>query len=455
MEGNEKMSIKITKGLDILISGVPAQEIHQAPLVKQVALLGEEYNILRPSLCVAVGDRVKKGQPLLTDKDNPGVFYTAGAGGNISAINRGERRVLQSIVIDIEEEEEQLTFSSYLPEQLTSLSADAIKENLATSGLWGALRTRPFSRTPKLDSTPNDLFVTAMDTNPLAADPVQLIRSHAQDFLNGLTLLTRLTEGKVYLCSSTGAELPSHPSDQVVVKTFSGPHPAGLVGTHIHFLSPVSGRNMVWHIGYQEVIAFGKLFTTGQIYSERVVALGGPRVKQPCLLHTRLGANLQQLTNDLMIPGDNRLLSGSPLSGRVAAGAYAFLGCFHNQVSVLPEGRDRELFGWIRPGGDKFSLTRTLSSCFNTRKRLALTTALHGGARSMVPIGSYERVMPLDILPTPLLRELIIGDSENAQALGCLELDEEDLALCSFVCPGKYEYGPMLRTLLRQIEKEG
>lgn len=448
------MRITIKKGLDLPIAGQPQPYIDQGPVIRQVALLGEEIPGLRPLLQVTEGERVKKGQLLFLDKNSPGVRYTAPAGGLVTALHREARRVLQSLVIQVEEDET-LTFAHYAPEQLATLDAQLIRDTLIASGLWTALRSRPFGHVPALDSQPAAIFVTAIDTQPLAADPALIIREQSEAFLHGITLLTRLTTGPLYLCQPSGASLPQPASTQVVLAEFSGPHPAGLVGTHIHYLHPATLQRPVWHIGYQDVIALGHLLTTGELYTDRVIALGGPQVIQPRLLRTRLGADLTELTTHQLKQGDNRIISGSVLHGTLATGPHAFLGRYHQQVSVLLEGRQGEFFGWVRPGGSKFSITRTTYSHFSPPNSVNITTARQGDARAMVPIGSYERIMPLDLLPTLLLRALIIGDSEQAQALGCLELEEEDLALCTFVCPGKQAYGPLLRQLLTTIEKEG
>ncbi|WP_393947733.1 Na(+)-translocating NADH-quinone reductase subunit A [Kluyvera intermedia] len=446
--------IKITKGLDLPIAGQPDQQRIDDIAVTRVAVKGEEYVGLRPSMAVKEGDRVVKGQLLFEDKKIPGVRFTSPASGTVSAIHRGERRVLQSVVIDVDGDES-VAFSRYAPDELATLSRDAVTAQLIESGLWTAMRTRPFSKTPAPGSEPAAIFVTAIDTNPLAADPEPIILAHREDFNAGLTLLTRLTDGKVHVCQSSGGKLGGHSQGQVTFNQFTGPHPAGLVGTHIHFLEPVSLNKQVWHLNYQDVIAYGKLFLEGQLWTERVIALGGPQVKQPRLIRTRLGANLDELLMGALLEGENRIISGSVLNGTKAAGPHAFLGRFHLQVSVLKEGREKELLGWVAPGRNKFSITRTTLGHFFKKKRFNLSTDTNGGERAMVPIGSYERVMPLDILPTVLLRDLLAGDTDSAQALGCLELDEEDLALCTYVCPGKYEYGPVLRSVLTQIEQEG
>ncbi|MDF2073088.1 Na(+)-translocating NADH-quinone reductase subunit A [Pseudomonas mendocina] len=444
--------IKLKHGLDLPITGAPAQRIEAARPVRSVAVIGFDYHGMKPTMEVQVGDRVKLGQLLFTDKKTPGVRYTAPAAGVISAIHRGEKRVLQSVVIDIDGDEQE-TFAQYDAGQLEALSDEQVRENLQQSGLWTALRTRPFSKVPALDAVPSSIFVTAIDTHPLAADPAVIIAEHAADFENGLKVLGNLA--KVFLCKADGANLPGEKLAKVQSEAFSGPHPAGLAGTHIHFLDPVSTSKSVWQIGYQDVIAVGKLFTTGQLFVERVVALGGPVAEQPRLLRTRLGASLEELTAGELKPGFNRVISGSVFGGRTAQGAFAFLGRYHNQVSCLSEGNEREMVHYLRAGVNKHSVLNIFVSKLAGAKLFNFTTTTNGSPRAMVPVGNYEAVMPLDILPTQLLRYLIVGDTEMAQKLGCLELDEEDLALCTYVCAGKYEYGPILRDNLTRIEKEG
>ncbi|MBA1272730.1 Na(+)-translocating NADH-quinone reductase subunit A [Stutzerimonas azotifigens] len=444
--------IKIKRGLDLPIAGAPAQHIEAARPVRSVAVIGFDYPGMKPTMAVQVGDRVKLGQLLFSDKKTEGVHFTAPGAGVVSAIHRGEKRVLQSVVIDLEGDEE-LTFAQYEASALGALTAEQVRENLQQSGLWTALRTRPFSKVPAIDATPNSIFVTAIDTHPLAADPTVIIGEQAQAFEAGLSVLGKLA--RVFLCKAENASLPGETLANVKTEVFSGPHPAGLAGTHIHFLDPVSASKSVWHIGYQDVIAIGKLFTTGRLSVERVVALGGPVVEKPRLLRTRLGANLEELTAGELQAGVNRVVSGSVLGGRTARGAFAFLGRYHQQVSCLREGNEREMLHYLRAGGDKHSILNIYISKLMGSKKFALSTTTNGSPRAMVPVGNYEEVMPLDILPTQLLRYLIVGDTELAQKLGCLELDEEDLALCTYVCAGKYEYGPILRDNLTRIEKEG
>ncbi|MEX1058136.1 MAG: NADH:ubiquinone reductase (Na(+)-transporting) subunit A, partial [Natronospirillum sp.] len=279
-----------------------------------------------------------------------------------------------------------------------------------------------------------------------------------QDFVNGVNLLSKLTSGKVFVCTAADSVVRNFEggdNPQVKMETFSGVHPAGNVGTHIHFLHPVSAGKTVWHIGYQDVIAIGRLFLSGQLPVERVISLAGPLVEKPRLLKTRLGARVEDLVAGQIREGKRRVISGSVFGGRTALGVLAYLGRYHQQLSVLEEQSKRDFLHYLHAGRKRFSVLPIYISSLLRNKTFNFTTTTGGSERAMVPLGTYEKVMPLDILPTQLLRALIVGDTETAQNLGCLELDEEDLALCTYVCPGKYEYGPILRDNLTRIELEG
>lgn len=449
------MHFSIKKGLNLPIAGEPVQTIENANTVKTVAVLGSEYVGMKPTMQVEEGQHVKLGQTLFTDKKNPSVHFTAPGAGKIIKINRGAKRVLQSIIIELEGNDE-ITFKSYQPEQLTRLSRDDIKQNLLNSGLWTAFRTRPYSKSPLPETSPHAIFVTAIDTNPLAANPAVIISEYTADYAHGLTVLSLLTDGQVFICQTQEQPTINNAAANIETHTFSGPHPAGLASTHIHFLAPVNNHKTVWQINYQDVIAIGKLFTTGHLWVERIISLAGPLVNKPRLLRTRLGANTEDLVRDEVQNIQSRIISGSVLHGHTATNWATYLGRFHHQISVIAEATDREFFGWIKPvGKNKFSALNVFISKLFGAKQLNLTTSQNGSPRAMVPVGIFESVMPLDILPTQLLRALIVHDTDTAQTLGALELDEEDLALCSFVCSGKFDYGPVLRSNLTQIEKEG
>lgn len=450
--------ININKGLDLPISGQPEQTIGVSPEVKHVALLGAcDYLGLRPSMAVEVGDTVKKGQVLFEDKKNPGTRFTAPASGTVVAINRGERRSFQSIVIEVDPEAKGVEFEKTAADKLLDLPAEEVRERLIESGMWTALRTRPFDKVPGVKTSPHSLFVTAMDTNPLAVDAKVVLAAEKDAFNNGLSVLSRLGDFKVYVCHGDGSLPLTCSAPNLVEESFVGPHPAGLPGTHIHFLDPVSESKTVWHIGYQDVIAIGHLFVEGEYYNQRVISIAGPNAKEPRLVKTIQGASVAELTKDEVIPSEYgvRVISGSVLWGSVAVGSFAYLGRYNLQVSIIEEGKMNELLAWLAPGFKRFSASRAFASAFFKPAEYIFNTALNGGARPMVPIGLYERVFPLDMEPTMLLRAIDINDVEQAKLLGCLELSEEDVALCTYVCPGKTDYGSLLRRSLTKIEVEG
>lgn len=449
--------IKLKLGLDLPISGTPSQVIEDARAVRSVALLGGDYAGMRPTMAVQLGAEVQLGEPLFTCKKTDGVIYTSPAGGTISAIHRGERRTLISVVIDVASNEQSREFDRHDRGRLSSLPAEVVRSQMATSGLWTAFRTRPFSKVPSptgAQPSPAAIFINAMDTNPLAADPRVVLKAAPDDFAAGVEVLSCLTQGEIFVCTAEGAPLDTGNAPRVTQETFVGPHPAGLTGTHIHFLKPVGASRTVWSIGYQDVIATGRLFMQGRLSTERIIALGGPPVTRPRLLRTRLGANLEELAAGELADAETRLVSGSILSGHGALGATAFLGRYDTALGVLREDRTRAFLGYLSSGINKHSAMPIYLSRLR-RDKLDITTDAGGSPRGMVPIGVYECLMPLDILPTQLLRALLTCDLDLAIQLGCMELDEEDLALCTYACPGKYEYGPVLRHVLARIEKEG
>jgi len=438
--------VRLRRGLDIPLAGAPQQVIEPGRAVTSVALVGDDYVGLRPKLLVQQGDRVRLGEPLFADRRDPRIVFTAPGSGTIAAINLGDRRSLRSVVLSLARENEAVSFPAHAPAALAGLPRDTVVETLLRSGSWTALRSRPFGRVPLPDAVPRAIFVTAIDTNPLAARPEVVIAEHREDFAHGLVIISRIAACPVFLCTAPGADIGDD-DGRIARVAFAGPHPAGLPGTHIHVLSPAGLGHEAWYIGYQDVIAIGRLFTTGLLWTERVIALGGPPMRRPRLLRTRLGTDLSELVAGELAAGPVRVVSGSVLSGRSAVPPVAYLGRYHLQVSVL-----HEPVAGAPPSRPLFATTglgRLLR-----RRPLALSTALNGEPAAMLPLDAFEQVMPLDILPTPLLRALAVGDSERALGLGCLELEEEDLALCTFVCPSKLDYGALLRRTLTQIERE-
>ncbi len=447
---------KVSKGLDIPLAGAPEQTVHAAAPVGRVALMVRDHVGLKARVLVEPGQPVRLGQPLLAHRLHAEVQFTAPASGRVEAVYRGEKRALQSVVVAVEGGgDEPHPFAAWRPG--ADAHRDSARALLLESGLWVAFRTRPFSRVPAPDAVPHAIFVTAMDTQPHAPDLAVALRGREGDVERGLRVLTRLTDGPVYLCRAAGATLGGAQGaiPRVQVEEFTGRHPAGTVGYHIHVLDPVHREKTVWHLGAQDVARIGHLFATGRLDPAVVVSLAGPQVLRPRLLRTRLGAAVPELVAGELREGPSRVISGSVLHGDVAADAvHGFLGRFHQQVSAVAERPVREFLAWMGPGTRAYSALPVFVSALARGRRVALDTRLHGSRRAMVPIGAYERVMPMDLMPTHLLRALTVGDVEWAEQLGALELDEEDLALCTFVCPGKYDYGPALRRTLSALAAE-
>ena len=445
-------SFKLKKGLDLPVLGAPIQEIEETKETETVAVLAADYVGMKPRLLVQEGDAVSIGSPLFFHKDTPDVMVVSPASGRVKAVNRGARRVLISVEIEVgDTDAAPVDFSSIGD----SATAEGLAQRLCASGLWTSFRTRPYSKVPDPATRPAAIFVNAMDTEPLSPDPLVVLAECADDFAKGLEAVASLSEGKTYLCHETGASVPGSDVAGIEPAGFSGPHPAGLSGTHIHFLEAPGAAKTVWTIGYQDVVAIGRLLRSGHHDPRRVIALSGPLCAKPRLIRTVTGASMAELSrNEIAEDKPARLISGSILSGRLGEGASAYLGRYARQMTLIEEDHKQIPLGWIRPMSSKFAFQPVLGSAFS-KKLYALTSNLNGGRRAMVPLGTFEELMPQDFLPTQLLRALLVMDTDQAQALGALELDEEDLGLVGFACPAKYEYGIALRDCLTKIEKEG
>lgn len=448
------------KGLELPILGSPVQEIEQAPPPRRSAILAADSVGLRPTMHVEKGDDVRLGQLLFEDKRNKGVRYTSPAAGKVVAVNRGDRRALQSVVIELSREERErretsVSFRSFTGRHPSGLTQDDTRELLIESGLWVSLRTRPFGRVADPSVMPKSIFVNAMDSHPHAPS-LDVVITESDAFDRGLAVLCRLTDGSVFVCTKKDSSINVPNNKQVHHEEFEGPHPSGTVGFHIHTLDPVDRLKKIWHVGAQDVVAIGKLFNTGSLDVSRVISIAGSPIRRPRLLRTRLGAAVEDLLKEEVDDCEVRFISGSVLSGRSADGSvHGYLGRYHQQISVLVEGREREFLGWLGPGLRKFSTIRTFLSSWMPQRRFSMTSSMNGSPRAIVPIGMFERVMPFDLMVTPLMRALAMQDIERAEELGCLELVEEDISLCSFVCVGKNDYGSRLRDVLDVIEQEG
>ncbi len=446
--------ISIKKGIDLPIPGmVEDPAIHEFKPHANVAILGEDYQGLKPTMLVAQGDSVKKGQALFEDKKNPGVVICSPVSGVVDSIERGERRRLLSVIIK-PEGDEAVRFEPMSPESVREIDPEQARKRLVETGLWAALRTRPFSKIPAIDSKPFAIFVNLMDSNPLAMNPTLALDGRDAEFRAGLSVLGKLTDGNIHVVHRVNARVPATSDANVDYHSFAGIHPAGLVGTHIHFIEPVGPGKTVWYLDLQDLLAFGHLFLHGEIDNTRLISVAGPGVRRPRYVKTMKGVSLAALLEGNLNDGEQRIISGSVFAGRQTSLQTNYLGAYDRQVVVLPEGRESVFLEFVRPGANSYSRTRAYLGRF-LNKTLPFTTAVQGSPRPIVPFGIYEEVMPLDILPTLLLKALVIKDTDSGVQLGALELDEEDIALLTYVDPGKHDFGAILRENLTQIEEEG
>ena len=442
----------LKKGLDIPIAGQPKQVIEDTKIPNSVAILGPDYKGLKPKMFVNIGDKVKRGTPLFCHKDNPEVPFVSPCKGFVKEINRGEKRALLSVVIEIENIDDKGISITKLHSKEKSIK-EFNKKCLLDSGLWTSFLTRPYSKIPDSNTNPSSIFITAMDTEPLSPDADLIINNDINAFQEGVKRISTLTDGKVFICKKENSNIGINNFETY---EFAGPHPAGLSGTHMHFLDPPNANKTVWSIGYQDVIAIGKLFLDGFINTFRTISVAGPEALNPRLINTIIGASLDDILEGEYSKSEScRIISGSVLSGFHADADMAYLGKYSRQITIIKEDKEKHFFGWIKPQPNKYSVMPVLLSAFSFFKLFNLTSNLNGGRRAMVPTGIFETLMPQDFLPTQLLRSLLVMDTDVAQSLGVLELDEEDIALCTFACPAKYEYGTALRDSLTKIEKEG
>lgn len=465
----------VRRGFDLRLAGAPVAGGGEPELriPSRVALLGADYPGMRPTMRVAVGDSVSRRTVLFEDKKTPGVRFTAPVAGRVAAVHRGERRAFRSLVIEPTGAERAgrggtgPAPGSWSGRHPDALGDDAVRDLLLDSGEWTALRTRPFGRVANPARRPAAVFVTATDTAPLAPDPAAAVAGRSADLRWGVAAVSRLTAGPVFVCSRAGKRLAVGESDQVRHAQFTGPHPAGTAGLHIHRLAPAGRGREVWHLDAQDLASIGRLFRTGGGDGLRLISLGGPPVRRPAFLRVPLGAAAAEIAAPDLAPGpggarsgaappERRVISGSVLAGRTAADAETgFLGRYHRQVTVLDEDRRRRFLGWLAPGTRAVSVSRAFVSSVLPGGPRRLTTRTNGSRRAIVPTAAYDRVMAFEIPPVMLLRALLMEDLERAEEVGALELVEEDLALLTFACPAKNDYGPALRRVLDALEKEG
>lgn len=419
------MDITIRKGLDVRISGAPLQVVGVEKPVRSVAILGSDYPGLRPDFRVSLGERVRQGQPLFSDRQHPQMLFAAPSSGVVSKLELGSRRMLSILVIDAEPEDERHGQDALTVPDMGQ-NAEDIRSTLLERGFWPAFISRPFGRIPDPDAKAAAILVRAMDSHPLAPDASVVLEPQKQNFSRGVELVSRLTDGPVFVCQAPGHELLSAASQRIKTARFSGPHPCGTGGVHLHHLFPASVQNPVWTIDYQDVVAIGDLYKTGRFMSKRVISLAGPGVKNPKLLRAPMGSSTGDIVDGELIDERLRIISGPVLSGREAA----YLGRYHAQISVLKAERKQSV---------RSPLSRLIS--WQSAK----------DRRPIVAMQMLDQVLPLDVLPVPLMRALSVGDAETAKKLGCLALVEEDVALLSYLCVSGADYGAMLRRVLNEL----
>ena len=436
--------IRISKGLDLPISGAPKASLSDEPVSSSVALLSNDFVGMKPTMFVKEGDEVKAGQKIFEDKKNPGVFFTSPAGGKVQSINRGDKRKFLSIEINISNNEDFEVFDF-------GDTSDEIKRAIIDSGLWNAFRARPFNRTPSIDKTPDALFINCCDTNPLSMDPFEIIKHNQNDFDAGLKLINNFLECDVHISYQNDNFLKSN--EYINYHQFSGPHPAGLSSTHISKIYPMNPNRSIWTINFQDVISLGYLILNKKIRTNKIISLGGPSVYEPSLLKVRNCGNIDQIVAG-KIQDNSRVISGSVLHGHQSEGVMNYLGFYDSQISALPDEVNEIFMNWLMPGSSLHSKLNVFLSSFRKPKEFIFNTSISGGDRAIVPISSYEEVVPMDILVTQLLKALVVSDIEMAIDLGMLELIPEDLALCSYVCPSKYDYSSILMDNLNKLYLE-
>ncbi len=445
---------QIHKGKNIKLKGPAEKKIIDIPLSKMLAVQPADFKGLKPRLAVKAGDNVKVGSPILTDKAVEGLKVVSPASGKVVAINRGAKRALLSIIIETDGKQETESFQKFTKNEIKNFSKQSATKMLMDGGLWPVIRQRPFSKIANPADAPKSIFIHAMNSEPLAADVDFILNNREEDFQIGVNVIKNLTEGAVYLCTDQGAKSKALTNTQnVEIHQFSGPHPAGNVSTHIYCVDPINKGEHIWYVEAQDVLRIAKLFFKGEYSTERVVAITGEGAKTRVYAQTHVGTPLYALLEGSDLNG-MRCISGSVLNGE-NSGEKGFLRFYDSQVTVIPEGGERKLLGWLVPGADRYTFTKTFLSAFLRERDFSLDADTNGSDRAMVMNNVYDAYVPLDIMTYFLLKAVISGNIEEAEELGILECDEEDFALCTFACPSKTDVGRIIREGLELIEKEG
>lgn len=445
------MDFIIRKGLDLKIAGEATDTMLENVLSDTIYVSPGDFRWLQPKLLVNAGDTVRVGTPLFCDKQDERIVVVSPVAGIVKEIVRGEKRVVQYVAISRDAEA-----PTHLQVPFDEPSdGRAIRALLLQYGLWPLLRQRPFAVIPSPDVRPKSVFVPCFDSNPLAPDYSILLRGQEDSFLYGLQMLRMAAEeAPLHLCMRKGADNALFERANNVEKHyFSGPHPAGNVGTHIHHIDPIGKGETVWFIHPQEVARIGRFFAEHILHFEKTAVLTGPAVGQTGYFRTVYGADLSALISQNLTQDNVRVISGSVLSGRKCQGE-PLLGFYDQQMTVIAEGGKREFFGWLLPGLKKWSLSRTFLAWLTPKRTYEVNTSLHGGRRAFMMTDVYDKVFPFDLMPLQLLKACDIKDIEQMEALGIYEVDSEDFALCELVCPSKKDCQRIVEEAMKELRVE-
>lgn len=444
--------IRIKKGVSIKLTGTADRVYANIPASEYYVVKPSDFTGLTPKLTVKVGDKVQAGSSLFFDKENPSVIIASPVSGEVSEIRRGEKRKILAVVIKADAE---ISYKEFSKSEAKDLSREQIIEQMLAAGVWPFVRQRPFAVIANPADMPKAVFISAFDSAPLACDSDFVLHGMEKEFQAGLDIVTKLTEGTTHLNidGNSNASSVFTNAKGVQINKISGPHPAGNVGVQIHHIDPLNKGEVVWYMYPQDVIAIGKLFNEGKYDATRLVALAGSQVEKPRYYRTLQGACISEMTKGNIKEGDNRYISGNVLTG-TKIDADGHLGFYHNEISVIPEGKEQDFLGWLLPSFSKFSLSRTFFSWLNPKKEYAISANMNGEERAYVVTGQYEAVLPMDVYPQHLIKAIMIGDIELMENLGIYEVAEEDFALCEFACTSKMPVQEILREGLDLVRKE-
>jgi len=445
---------KIKKGYSVPIKGSAKPEIVEAPHLPFVGICPTDFKGVKPRLQVKVDDEVKVGSPLFFDKKNPDVIFAAPASGRVTAINYGPRRVIEEILIATDESYSYVEHESWDLEGIANLSREDLIQHMLKGGVWPYLRARPFEKIAQADQSPKSIFINCMDTAPLANDPNFSLKDTDQAFAAGVAAMRVLCE-TVHIAVRHEQPHAGFVSVQgAKVHTFSGKHPAGLVGTHISKIDPLNKGEVIWYLHARDLVMIGQFLLEGKYPVRRTVALAGTGIRNPHYVKTQIGVKIKDLVTGELAEGEQRFISGNPLSGTTRS-AETLLGFYDDLLTVLPEGREQYFLGWLKPGLDVPSFGRTFLSGFLPGKKFAMDTNIHGGHRAIIQSGLYESVVALDLHPEFLVKATLAEDIDAMEQLGILECAPEDFALCTYICPSKTEVSQIIADGLDLMEKEG